>query len=740
MDKCHNNQFYYSVADNKFIAVDLTNFVIIGSDSYEKDSMLPKTSADLFKFIYKESIDTRYSNYLTESYVSPNSLELSVSTGLDVGEHEEDLKVNYVRTDVTEGQNVIIRTNSDDSAVTIDAPIDTVKHSGICGTVTIKAVDSHSYYESGKVSLINISGNGHIKLLSSCEVKTVYFSKSEEKDATGADTFSNISLSLEEGVEMPEFGRDEITINKDNGTKIAQVEIGGESKCLWLFQDGIYEQIKITSNSTSTNGEWIDSSNVSNEIKEVATQIANSFISSTRPVWSTDDEDRKIEDATNKETILSESGKTDIEELINHVRDSKEEIIRKNSFESGSGTESDPYIIANRKQLELIPTDESKLEKNPDGTLKYVYYKLLEGVEIDCSGWVTPALYGSLDGNGAKLNNLTTHFVTEPEELLNKPSYDKMVYVGNFTINANINGNQTISAAVMLRMKTNNLTLENITVHGYIEDDGATVFIRDICTTSSEGYRNNIIIKDCFSDATVVARSSTASGFFGWIELGGNITSDDKFIFINSQFVGNLVATENKGAVKARYFGDSTGQQATRYATLTVDEASSKYNGVNLFSQEISSSHTIEEYTYSLTIDDHPMTSTFTFINDTSNSIAIGGTFQVDKNANAVSAKATLIVAPDGNQVTIFGGTYTTTYLFEELTPSNSKFVTSKIKYFNVDVNAAGKTETGIDGNYLHIVNPDFNNHYSAYYVTITQYDEHGNVVQVNRWQFPKNY
>lgn len=91
-------------------------------------------------------------------------------------------------------------------------------------------------------------------------------------------------------------------------------------------------------------------------------------------------------------------------------------------------------------------------------------------------------------------------------------------------------------------------------------------------------------------------------------------------------------------------------------------------------------------------------------------------------------------------RTTLIGGTYTHTYLNEDCLLNGDKFVTNLVKRYEVDVNAVSKDKEGIEGNTYHIVDEQFNNHYSAYYVTLTQYDSNGNIVQVNRWQFPKNY
>ena len=121
---------------------------------------------------------TNYSNYLTSGY-APTTIShelggptITVSTGLDVGAHVEKFIVTYSRPEASEGRSVIIRTNHDDSTLTVNAPKDTVKHYNNASAVDIKAVASNSYHENGKVGFVSIE-KGRFVAEGTSEVKAI---------------------------------------------------------------------------------------------------------------------------------------------------------------------------------------------------------------------------------------------------------------------------------------------------------------------------------------------------------------------------------------------------------------------------------------------------------------------------------------------------------------------------------------------------------------------------------------
>lgn len=137
--KVFANYFYYSLKDNQFVLYDLNDYILNGkstiynttSSSYRKGNNFPTSKVDLFKFVYsKQAPSTAYSNYLTSDY-TPTSVvndysstglrgsPINISTGLDVGAHENTFIIVYNRSTATSGQEVTIRSpfvNPDDYA------------------------------------------------------------------------------------------------------------------------------------------------------------------------------------------------------------------------------------------------------------------------------------------------------------------------------------------------------------------------------------------------------------------------------------------------------------------------------------------------------------------------------------------------------------------------------------------------------------------------------------------------
>lgn len=104
-----------------------------------------------------------------------------VKTGIDVG-NETVTSISYVGND--SAQDVVIRTNSARTTLTIEAALDTVKHYGSVGSLNIIEVASASYHEYGQVAFAEIA-TGRIVLESGSEINTVV--------ATSADAVIDIN-------------------------------------------------------------------------------------------------------------------------------------------------------------------------------------------------------------------------------------------------------------------------------------------------------------------------------------------------------------------------------------------------------------------------------------------------------------------------------------------------------------------------------------------------------------------
>ena len=106
-----------------------------------------------------------------------------LTVGFDAGEEEGIVNVSFVRGGGSEltARDVIIRTNSAETALTVNAPKDTIRHYDYLDELTVTAVASASYHEYGTVRGKAVISQGHIVVESGSSVSQV-----SVKEATGA--------------------------------------------------------------------------------------------------------------------------------------------------------------------------------------------------------------------------------------------------------------------------------------------------------------------------------------------------------------------------------------------------------------------------------------------------------------------------------------------------------------------------------------------------------------------------
>lgn len=219
----YNLEFYYSLHDNKFIAVDLTNHILLGSTSYAKDSLLTTTTMDLYKFIYNDGdLSDKYSNYLTKAFHS-TTLNLSITTGLDVGEHEEGYNITYDRSLAATGQEVVIRTNSANTTLTIIAPNDTINHYDVVGKVDAQKVDMDCYNEYGEASYVKVT-EGKVVAKAGGKINTVF---ANNADGTKVAVIEESGSKIKNGFTTVQDTHDQ-NLARENGSDLVYSKNGEE--------------------------------------------------------------------------------------------------------------------------------------------------------------------------------------------------------------------------------------------------------------------------------------------------------------------------------------------------------------------------------------------------------------------------------------------------------------------------------------------------------------------------------
>ena len=257
--------YVYEYAEDRFVAADSV------TSDYHK----------YFKAVSNQTAAGNFSIYAANDW-SDATVSLS-GIGFDAGNASGIEQVNYIRTGVLDEKDVLIRTNSLDTSVTINAPNDVVTHYGEAQQVSIIAVKGSSYHEYGKVLFVDVS-TGRIALEATSEVERVHFNVQDDKK-----TFENIVVAYDESLNaLPEFSRDAVSEIKDEGTLVVELQKGTEvteqteKDYVYLYQQGLKEQIRVTSQQNAT-AEQVAQAPVSTDAsvapktKTAAEQISNSI-------------------------------------------------------------------------------------------------------------------------------------------------------------------------------------------------------------------------------------------------------------------------------------------------------------------------------------------------------------------------------------------------------------------------------------------------------------------------------
>ena len=197
------------------------------------------------------------------------------------------------------------------------------------------------------------------------------------------------------------------------------------------------------------------------------------------------------------------------------------------AFTSGSGTETDPYIISTADEL-----------ANVGKIADFRYYKVKDGVEqLDLSSWTPVRLNGSFDGNGVKLVNLANRLFTHVGN-----NEEKEIYVKNFEVTINF-VSSTHAALIKEIDNFGTTTFENVKIHGYIEGESnmASLFSFGTQNGHSTGSNYTVELKNVKVDATLVCVTAQPLGAFvahAYAGTGNKLTLkiDDQTEFTGSVY------------------------------------------------------------------------------------------------------------------------------------------------------------------------------------------------------------
>ena len=250
--------YVYEYAEDRFVAADSV------TSDYHK----------YFKAVSYQAAAGNFSIYAANDWNDAN-VDLT-GVGFDVGNSEVVESVTY--NGASDARTNIIRTNSLATNVTIDAENDTVYRYGSAGVVNIIAVHNESYHEHGKVAFLQVA-SGRVALEKESEVAQIHFAYNGTEKK-----FDEIIVAYDEEVELPTFSRDAVPLAdiQDNAKLVVELQNStvkeeAESDFVWLFQQGLKEQMRVSATAESAGDVKATDSSVKEETSKAAEEIANNF-------------------------------------------------------------------------------------------------------------------------------------------------------------------------------------------------------------------------------------------------------------------------------------------------------------------------------------------------------------------------------------------------------------------------------------------------------------------------------
>ena len=157
-----------------------------------------------------------FSYYLKDGFISDGVIE--TSTGIDVGRNNNISTINYNKND--DSKAVIIRTNSYDTNLNINAITDTVKHFNKLGSVTLTAIAPHSYHEYGDIQGNIEIANGRVVMENGSNVSAIKVTATANDINNGTIISVDNNSSKKISIVVPEDVKQTIeSKGGDNGIK-----------------------------------------------------------------------------------------------------------------------------------------------------------------------------------------------------------------------------------------------------------------------------------------------------------------------------------------------------------------------------------------------------------------------------------------------------------------------------------------------------------------------------------------
>ena len=190
---------------NRFLLVNAKKEVVYKDESATGDVDLTNGAYKLWKITRDATKEDKgYSLYLAKDYKGGDLANLTVTAGVDVGEHNDVATISYTGTEAA--RKIIFRTNG--GTLTVDGAKDTVNHYGASDYTDIKAVANASYHEHGVVAYVRIAA-GH------------YVAESTAKVINLNVAASSVTVSESAGAKVVAYskGSNDVTVAVNGATK-----------------------------------------------------------------------------------------------------------------------------------------------------------------------------------------------------------------------------------------------------------------------------------------------------------------------------------------------------------------------------------------------------------------------------------------------------------------------------------------------------------------------------------------
>ena len=691
------SKILFSLDDVRFFVVSDTNDVLY-------DGGLTYVASNNYRywvFVDAYGTDLEYSQYLLGTGVTGPIDE--VDTGLDVGKNTGITTINF---DSTTSNPLVIRTNG--GTLTIYAPNADIYHYGYAEKIDVIDVKATSLHVNGDVDLIKVK-KGHVELESDAQVLGIYV-YNDSTDTQKDDSFENIKITVKVGAEVPQLSRSAVEIDPTNGTKVCTL-VTDEAKDIYLFQQGVYEQIKTVDEgknvTNDTSASWADDDTKNNDRTQTAAQqLANELNASFEvgeTTYTAEVVNREVV-VTNTTTNETVTDTTVVTKAVDQSgKDETQAVSELGLF--GKGTKDDPFLIYDYATMQKISNYynegsfyfEVALDKTNNGT-------------IDCTNWKSVNLKGSFDGKNVKFINLDN-------KLFN---YTYKATVSNFTVENPYIVKNGFTAVVSNYAYY--VTYENITINGgYVQGSNSAASFVGLGWGT---YPNSFEFKNCTSSATLASQATSVGGFIAhpYSNISGkNAFSDGvdpiRIVIDNSSFTGVMQAAS--GSHYAYVYGN--GDNACLVEIKNSD--TSLFTG---YTGAFNSYTTYQEIHYADSTKKSSMPNVTATKND-------NDTFSVNAVSSAIYAKAILIISP--NDTTDRYGSYSGTYMEEDLSLNDGKFTTSTIKAFSITINDSNvSSTTGLFDGTFNVVNSYYGHTHNGAVVRIIQYNELGNIVAISNY------